>query len=79
MFIMQQRRVGDIEDEGHFLLRCEHYTQFRTILFTSTNLTPSEDPGRIIKSLMDNHTTKLAVFLYNALQKRKSTLYIVGP
>ena len=70
---------GEIEDEIHFLLRCEHYMQFRNFLFTNTNVNPSGDPGRIIKTLMDNHPTKLALFLCNALQKRKSTLYIIGP
>ena len=66
--------LQEIEDECHFVFKCQHYTALRTILFDNIDIDLS-NTGHALRVLMNVHTKTCAMFIYTALQKRKDTIY----
>ncbi len=66
---------GEIEDERHLLFRCEHYNALRTTMLHNIDI-DINDPAISIRTLMDNYTKIIAIFINSAIQKRKNTIYI---
>ena len=71
--------VGQIEDELHFLIKCNLYTELRNRLFVKISRTKPEflnmnDKDKFIY-LMKNVTYAVASFIKNAWELRKSKLY----
>ena len=66
--------LGEPEDECHFVFRCEHFANLRTIMFNNTNI-DTLDEVQALRTLMESYAKKLSIYICNALQKRKHTLY----
>ena len=62
-----------IENEFHFLLECEHYSDARNNIFG--NLLSELDRNNLFTHLPNNYTRKSAKYLTCAYMKRRDTLY----
>jgi hypothetical protein len=67
--------TNSVEDEKHYLMQCETYTEQRPTLFDCvTNKQNMTDEDLFIE-LLTNHHKAVSKFLYNAWNKRKNMLY----
>ena len=68
---------GDVEDENHFLFVCQRHSNLRNIPFKDISRNNNFNQvcfGQKVKILMKEHVKSLAIYIYNALQKRRDTV-----
>ena len=64
---------GSVEDEEHFILKCNKYTTERNELFRTIGITGDEE--NILEWLTLNATRSFAKFLVRIWETRKENIY----